>query len=219
VTFRSGAQTGSAVRNVSVRFEPGEVTLLMGPSGSGKTSLLSVLGCLRSPDAGSVELMGHDLTRWPERKLAEFRRHHVGYVFQGFRLFRALTAVENVKITLDIERGCAEWEERARDALTAVGLRDKLGLKPAQLSGGEQQRVAIARALVKNPSVILADEPTAALDSEAGAHVAKLLTSAARERGAIALIATHDPRLLSSADRVVRLVDGEIVDDSRRTPS
>ena len=219
VKYRSGSNAGHAVWNLSARFEPGEVVLLMGPSGSGKTSLLSVLGCMRTPDEGSVELMGRDLKGCREGALVELRRRHVGYVFQGFRLFRALTAFENVKVALDLESSRAEAAERAGEALDAVGLRDKHRLKPAQLSGGEQQRVAIARALVKNPSVILADEPTAALDSAAGEQVAQLLTNAARERGAIALIATHDPRLLPVADRVVRLVDGEIVDDSRRTVS
>ena len=217
VTFRSGSQTGNAVRDVSVRFEPGQVVLLMGPSGSGKTSLLSVLGCLRTPDAGSVELMGSDLAGCPESGLVELRRRHVGYVFQGFRLFRALTALENVQVALDIGSMPGEARERASEALRAVGLENKQGLKPAQMSGGEQQRVAIARALVKNPAIILADEPTAALDSAAGSQVADLLTTAARQRGAIALIATHDPRLLPAADRVLRMVDGEIAEDSRRT--
>lgn len=217
VRYRSGSHIGSAVRNLSVRFQPGEVVLLMGPSGSGKTSLLSVLGCLRTPDEGSVELMGRDLHGCREGALVELRRRHVGYVFQGFRLFKALTALENVKVALDIESCRAEAGERAGRALAAVGLQAKHRLKPAEMSGGEQQRVAIARALVKNPSVILADEPTAALDSAAGAQVANLLMSAARKRGAIALIATHDPRLLPVADRVLRMIDGEIADDSRRT--
>jgi putative ABC transport system ATP-binding protein len=217
VTYRSGSRTGNAVRDVSVRFAPGEVALLMGPSGSGKTSLLSVLGCLRIPDKGSVELMGSNLAGCRENVLAELRRRHVGYVFQGFRLFRALTALENVRVALDLGSKSANVNELAIEALTAVGMERKQGLKPGQMSGGEQQRVAIARALVKNPAVILADEPTAALDSTAGSQVADLLTTAARKRGCIALIATHDPRLLPVADRVVRLVDGEIVDDSRRT--
>ena len=189
----------------------------MGPSGSGKTSLLSVLGCLRTPDAGSVELMGRDLAGSTERSLADLRRRYVGYVFQGFRLFRALTALENVRVALDIGSGSAESHKLAGEALRAVGMERKHGLKPGQMSGGEQQRVAIARALVKNPAIILADEPTAALDSAAGSQVAALLTTAARTRGCIALIATHDPRLLPAADRVLRLVDGEIAEDSRRT--
>ena len=217
VTFRSGAHVGSAIRDISVRFEPGEVALLMGPSGSGKTSLLSVLGCLRTPDTGSVELMGNNLAGCTESRLVELRRRHVGYVFQGFRLFRALTALENVRVALDIGSKSPRSHTLAIEALHAVGLESKHRLKPGQMSGGEQQRVAIARALVKNPAIILADEPTAALDSAAGSQVADLLTSAARKRGCIALIATHDVRLLPAADRVLQLVDGEIVEDTRRT--
>jgi putative ABC transport system ATP-binding protein len=215
VNYRNGSHTGTAVRDASVRFHPGEVVLLMGPSGSGKTSLLSTLGCLRKPDRGSVELMGRNVHGLAERKLARLRRRHVGYVFQSFRLFHSLTALDNVKLALDIGSE-ADSRERARQALDSVGLSEKRDLKPDQMSGGEQQRVAIARALVKNPAIVLADEPTGALDSASGSQVAELLLAAAHQRGCIVVVATHDPRLLTSANRMVRLLDGEVVEDSGR---
>ena len=218
INYRNRSHTGTAVRDASVRFRPGEVALLMGPSGSGKTSLLSTLGCLRKPDRGSVELMGRDVQGLAERKLAHLRRRHVGYVFQSFRLFHSLTALDNVKLALDIGSE-ADARERARGALESVGLAEKRNLKPDQMSGGEQQRVAIARALVKNPAIVLADEPTGALDSAAGSQVVELLVAAARQRGCIVVVATHDPRLLASANRMVRLLDGEVVEDSARHPA
>jgi putative ABC transport system ATP-binding protein len=139
-------------------------------------------------------------------------------VFQSFRLFHSLTALDNVKLALDIGSE-ADARERARGALESVGLAEKRNLKPDQMSGGEQQRVAIARALVKNPAIVLADEPTGALDSASGSQVVELLVAAARQRGCIVVVATHDPRLLASANRMVRLLDGEVVEDSARHPA
>jgi putative ABC transport system ATP-binding protein len=215
VAYRNRSHTGTAVRDASVRFRTGEVALLMGPSGSGKTSLLSTLGCLRKPDRGSVELMGRNVHELAEPKLARLRRQHIGYIFQSFRLFHSLTALDNVKLALDIGSE-TDARERARRALESVGLAEKRNLKPDQMSGGEQQRVAIARALVKNPAIVLADEPTGALDSASGSQVAELLMAAASQRGCIVVVATHDPRLLACANRIVRLTDGEVVEDSRR---
>jgi putative ABC transport system ATP-binding protein len=160
-----------------------------------------------------VELMGRMVHGLTERKLARLRRRHVGYVFQSFRLFHSLSALDNVKLALDIGSE-ADARERAGHALDSVGLAGKRNLKPDQMSGGEQQRVALARALVKNPAIILADEPTGALDSVSGSQVAELLVAAANQRGCIVVVATHDPRLLSSANRIVRLVDGRVVEDS-----
>lgn len=197
-----------ALDRVTAAFRPGEVTLLMGASGSGKTTLLALLGCLRSPDAGRIEFLGQDLSGVTESHMVALRRRHIGFVFQAFRLFPALTALENVMMPLRIEGRASP--EVAADLLASVGMRGKEQLRPAQLSGGERQRVAIARALIKNPAILLADEPTASLDSVAGGQVAGLLQTAAKERGCIIVIATHDARLLPIADRTIHMRDGKI---------
>jgi putative ABC transport system ATP-binding protein len=214
VMFGSGSGASHAVRNVSIRFDSDKVTLLMGASGSGKTSLLSVLGCLRRPDRGSVSFMGRDLSGFHEPDLVPLRSKHIGFIFQFFRLFRSLTALDNVSVGLELA-GCRADRKRSAELLDSVGLGTKLHLKPDELSGGERQRVAIARALVKNPAVLLADEPTAALDSVAGLQVAELIRSEAKNRGCLVVIATHDSRLLPFADRVLEMQDGEILRDNR----
>jgi len=206
-----------ALEDVSAKFEPGEVTLVTGASGSGKSTLLSLLGCIRAPDRGDVVVLGHRLTHCSEAELVSIRRSHVGFVFQFFRLFRYLTALENVELGLEVTGNREGVRESAKEALDAVGLASKLVLKPAQMSGGEQQRVAIARALVKNPEVLLADEPTAALDSSSGSQIVELIRSSVKTKGCVAVIATHDPRLLPIADRVLELRDGKIIQD-RRSP-
>jgi putative ABC transport system ATP-binding protein len=214
VRFGLGAAASYAVRNVSIGFDADCLTLLMGASGSGKTSLLSLLGCMRMPDEGSVWFQGRELRGCGESELVGLRSKNIGFVFQFFRLFRALSALENVMLGLQLA-GCSADRKRAATALEGVGLGGKKHLKPDELSGGERQRVAIARALVKNPAILLADEPTAALDSVSGLQVAELIRTEVKSRGCLAVIATHDARLLPFADRLVEMSDGRIVGDHK----
>ncbi|HLX17526.1 MAG TPA: ABC transporter ATP-binding protein [Bradyrhizobium sp.] len=208
----SGAARVAALRGVTLSLNGGELTLLMGPSGSGKTTLLSILGCMLRPTAGTVRICGQSTAGAGPEDLALLRRKHVGFVFQTFHLFPTLSATDNVRIALDV-RGLPSRAARAmsREALAKVGLAHKVKAYPRELSGGEQQRVAIARAIVGRPSIILADEPTAALDGENGRAIVKILAELARERGHAVLIVTHDPRLLPFADRVVNIEDGRII--------
>ena len=212
----SGAGKVAALKGVSLALNGGELTLLMGPSGSGKTTLLSILGCMLTPTEGTVRVREHSTAGLDPEQLAQLRRNHIGFVFQSFHLFPTLSATDNVRLALDVrgERSRAA-KVRSREALAKVGLGHKIKAYPRQLSGGEQQRVAIARAIVGNPSIILADEPTAALDGANGQAVMKLLAEIARERGHAVLIVTHDPRLLPFADRVVHIEDGRIIAEER----
>jgi putative ABC transport system ATP-binding protein len=214
----SGAAEVAALRGVSLELKGGELTLLMGPSGSGKTTLLSILGCMLTPTDGTVRVCGHSTAGAEPEDLALLRREHVGFVFQSFHLFPTLSAADNVRLALDV-RGepSRSAKARSREALAKVGLPHKTSAFPRELSGGEQQRVAIARAIVGNPSIILADEPTAALDGENGQAIMKILAGIAREQGRAVLIVTHDPRLLPFADRVVHIEDGRIVHEERRS--
>jgi putative ABC transport system ATP-binding protein len=212
----SGAAQVAALKGVGLALKGGELTLLMGPSGSGKTTLLSILGCMLTPTEGTVHVCGHSTAAAGPEDLALLRREHVGFVFQSFHLFPTLSATDNVRLTLDV-RGepSRSAKARSREALAKVGLPHKTSAFPRELSGGEQQRVAIARAIVGNPSIILADEPTAALDGENGQAIMKILAGIAQEKGRAVLIVTHDPRLLPFADRVVHIEDGRIVREER----
>jgi putative ABC transport system ATP-binding protein len=212
----TGAAAVRAVKGVDLSITAGELTLLMGPSGSGKTTLLSILGCVLTPTEGDVTIAGRTARGLRPEALAALRRDHVGFVFQSFHLFPTLTAAENVRMALDVrgERG-ASAAKKAHAALAEVGLEHRAAARPGQLSGGEQQRVAIARALVGNPSVILADEPTAALDAENGQLVMSLLSALAREKRRTILAVTHDPRTIPFADRIIRIEDGRIVGEER----
>jgi putative ABC transport system ATP-binding protein len=208
----SGAAKVAALKGVSLALRPGELTLLMGPSGSGKTTLLSILGCMLTPTAGTVRIRRQSTADADPEDLARLRREHVGFIFQSFHLFPTLSATDNVRLALDVRGEPARAARvRSRDALAKVGLAHKTKAYPRELSGGEQQRVAIARAIVGNPSIILADEPTAALDRENGQAIMKLLAEVAKESEHAVLIVTHDPRLLPFADRVVHIEDGRIV--------
>jgi putative ABC transport system ATP-binding protein len=213
----SGAAQVQALKGVSLSLAGGELTLLMGPSGSGKTTLLSVLGCMLTPTSGSVRVAGRSTDGAGPEELAQLRRDHVGFIFQSFHLFPTLTAVDNVRLALDVrgERS-AKAVAKASEALASVGLSHKMRSYPMELSGGEQQRVAIARAIVANASAILADEPTAALDSENGHIIMTLLARIANHPGRGVLVVTHDPRILPFANRVVRIEDGYIVGEERR---
>ncbi len=209
-----------AVDGVSLSLNAGELTLLMGPSGSGKTTLISMLGCILSPTAGRVIIAGKDTTGMRPDQLAELRRNHIGFIFQSYNLFPTLNARENVVLALDV-RGLRARDARAQAdaALEAVGLTHRMDSYPNKMSGGEQQRVAVARAIAGSPSLVLADEPTAALDSENGHAVMALLAEIAHEGEHAVLAVTHDPRTLSYADRVLRIEDGRIIDDERPSNS
>jgi putative ABC transport system ATP-binding protein len=215
--YREGAADLRALSDVNVEIRAGELTLLMGPSGSGKTTLLSILGCILRATSGSLELLGESVEKLPESDLPRIRRAAIGFVFQGFNLFPALTTLENVALALDV-RGVKrrEAEARAAELIREVGLADKSKSYPADLSGGQKQRVAIARALAGDPRILLADEPTAALDSTSGKNVIELLRRLAHEHGRAVLMVTHDPRVLSYGDRIICLEDGRIVRQARK---
>jgi putative ABC transport system ATP-binding protein len=209
-----GAGTVRALKGVSLELRPGELTLLMGPSGSGKTTLLSILGCILAPTEGTLTVAGQSTDQLSAEDLADLRRKHIGFIFQSYNLFPTLNAVENVRLALDVrgDRG-QDASARALKALEQVGLNHRLKSYPATMSGGEQQRVAVARAIAGNPSVILADEPTAALDSENGKAVMELLSEVARGARHAVLAVTHDPRTMAYADRILQIEDGRIVGD------
>ncbi len=215
-----GAGRVRALKGVSLSLEPGELTLLMGPSGSGKTTLLSILGCILAPTSGKLVINGIDTEGLTPEQLADIRRKNIGYAFQSYNLFPTLTAMENVLLALDV-RGfpASEALGMATTALTAVGLSHRLKAYPRTMSGGEQQRVAIARALAGSPAMILADEPTAALDSENGLAVMALIQQLARDKSRAVLAVTHDHRTLPYADRIVTIEDGLIVGDRRQQSS
>jgi putative ABC transport system ATP-binding protein len=215
-TLGRGAGQVQALRGIDLSLKRGELTLLMGPSGSGKTTLLLILGCMLAPSAGTATVCGTSTADADKEGLAKIRRDHIGFVFQTYHLFPTLSAAQNVQLALDIrgERG-RRAAKKAREALTMVGLEQKANTLPGELSGGEQQRVAIARAFVANPSVILADEPTAALDSDNGRTIMGILADAAHERDRAVLVVTHDPRILPFADRIVEIEDGRLVGERR----
>ena len=201
-----------ALKGVDLALKGGELTLLMGPSGSGKTTLLSILGCMLTPTEGTVRVRGDAIAGKNPEDLAKLRRENIGFVFQSYHLFPTLSAADNVRLALDVrgETG-TDAKDKARAALDRVGLSSKTRNYPSQLSGGEQQRVAIARAVVGDPSVILADEPTAALDSENGKAIMSILAAIAKDPGRGVLVVTHDPRLVPFADRIIHIEDGSIV--------
>jgi putative ABC transport system ATP-binding protein len=213
----SGATQVEALKGVRLSVSGGELTLLMGPSGSGKTTLLSVLGCMLTPTRGTVRVRGRSTQGLGPEELARIRRNNVGFVFQSYHLFPTLTAAENVRLVFDVrgERS-ARALAKAEEALATVGLAHKTKAFPIELSGGEQQRVAIARAIAGDASAILADEPTAALDSENGHAVMSILAGIAKDPMRGVLVVTHDPRILPFADRVVRIEDGRIVGEEPR---
>ena len=214
-----GAGKVQALKGVSLSLMPGELTLLMGPSGSGKTTFLSILGCILSPTTGEVIVADQPTSDLDAEDLADLRRRHVGFIFQSYNLFPTLNAEENVRLALDVRgAGGRPAIKIARAALEEVGLGHRIKSYPRNMSGGEKQRVAVARALAGKPSVILADEPTAALDSENGQAVMALLAKLAKDETRAVLAVTHDPRTLPFADRIVRIEDGHIQSDERPAP-
>ena len=208
--FGSGATAVVAVHDVSLEIAPSEVVLIMGPSGSGKTTLLSMLGGLLKPSAGRILIRGQELTRLSERELPAVRLHHIGFIFQDFNLLTSLSCLDNVALVGQLA-GLARCEARRRagELLTQLGMEHRLNFLPEKISGGEKQRVAIARALANDPELILADEPTANLDSHHGREIMRLLRRLAQEDGRAVLIVSHDQRIKEIADRILWLEDGE----------
>jgi len=209
--YEEGASATLALRGMDLDVHAGEVLMLMGPSGSGKTTLLSIMGCILTATSGSVRIAGREVVGLRERDLPALRLEHIGFVFQGFNLFPTLTAGENVELMLDLKgTPVAEAKKRAHELLDQVGLGEKYGSFPSDLSGGQKQRIAIARALAGNPGIVLADEPTAALDSHTGRNVMEMMSDLAHKSGRAVVIVTHDSRVTSFADRIVRIEDGAI---------
>jgi putative ABC transport system ATP-binding protein len=210
-TYGSGEHAVDALANATLDIRGGEVTLIEGPSGSGKTTLISILGLLLRPTTGQVWLEGRDVSKLGERELPGLRARNFGFVFQGFNLFPALTALENVAIAIQMKDARAkDAKAEARRLLELVGLGPRMHHLPADLSGGQKQRVAIARALGGNPPILVGDEPTAALDTKTALSVMELLRELASQQGRAVVVVTHDPRLERFADRVVRVEDGLI---------
>jgi len=205
-----------ALKGVSVEVAAGEFTAFAGPSGSGKSTVLNLIGCLDRPSEGQVFLEGRDVATLSDSALGDVRARRIGFIFQSFNLIPVLTAFENVELALKLS-GASEkgQKERVEEALRSVGLADYMTRRPAQLSGGQQQRVAIARALVKQPALIIADEPTANLDSKNGAAILDLMRAMNHDNGTTFLFSTHDKMVMDRARRIIRLSDGQVTDDER----
>lgn len=208
-TYSEGEASVIALRGVDLDVHPGEIVMLMGPSGSGKTTLLSIMGCILTATSGSVQVAGREVVGLHQKHLPSIRLEHIGFVFQGFNLFPTLTAGENVELMLDLKgvRG-APAKKRSQELLEQVGLGEKYNSFPNDLSGGQKQRVAIARALAGDPQIILADEPTAALDSHTGRTVMQMMKDLAHQRDRAVVIVTHDSRVAEFADRTIHIEDG-----------
>ena len=214
--YRIGEVETRALRGVTLTVEEGEFTAIVGPSGSGKTTLLQLLGCLDKPTNGTVRVKGQDVTKLNANQRADLRKGTIGFVFQFFALIPGLTAYENVELPLLLMgKSGKERKERVTELLAAVGLSDRAHHRPDQMSGGEQQRVAIARALATHPVLVLADEPTANLDTETGRQVMEIMQRLNEETGTTFLFATHDPRVIPFARRVVTLRDGKVSENSK----
>jgi putative ABC transport system ATP-binding protein len=217
--YKVGEVETQALRGVNLSIESGEFTALVGPSGSGKTTLLQMIGCLDQPTSGRVVINGKDVTNLNRNQRADMRRGTIGFIFQFFALIPTLTAYENVEMPLLLNgHSSKERRERIMELLKAVDLTDRANNRPDQLSGGQQQRVAVARALAPKPTLILADEPTANLDTENGKQVMEIMQKLNKETGVTFVFATHDPRVIKYAKRVVTLRDGVIVENNGSAP-
>jgi putative ABC transport system ATP-binding protein len=214
--YRQGEVEVLALQDVDLAIEEGEFAALVGPSGSGKTTLLNIIGGLDLPNSGSVQLNGSDLTRLSEAELSDFRLFQLGFIFQAYNLVPVLSALENVELVMVLQgRHAGEKRERAEHYLELVGLQDLMHRRPSALSGGQQQRVAVARALAAGPRLVLADEPTANLDSENAGALLDIMHRLSHEEKTTFIFSTHDPRVMERAERIVTLRDGAIASDER----
>ena len=215
--YQDGDQVVEALRGLDVSIEPGELTAIMGPSGSGKTTLLNLIGGMDTPTSGRVTVSGKEVSSMSKTERSDLRRDHVGFIFQSYNLIPVLTAQENTEFVLLLQgKSEAERNQRARAILKAVGLEGMEGRRPAELSGGQQQRVAVARAIATKPTIVLADEPTANLDSETKAELIGLMRRMNEEEGVTFLFSTHDHEIIDVARRVVTLRDGQVSSDEHR---
>ena len=215
--YQQGTHTVRALRGVDLQIEPGEFTALMGPSGSGKSTLLNHIGGLDEPTGGAVLVEGKDLAQMSRTARSDMRRDRLGFIFQAYNLIPVLTAAENAEFVLQLQgKSPAERRKRALETLAAVGLEGMADRRPNQLSGGQQQRVAVARAIAADPALVLADEPTANLDSKTSDALIETMKRLNEDLGVTFVFATHDPKVMEAARRVIHLVDGEIVEDQRK---
>jgi putative ABC transport system ATP-binding protein len=208
--YQMGDVEVQALRGLSCNIDRGEVVAIVGPSGSGKSTLMNILGCLDHPTSGDYYLDGEHVSELRDDQLANIRNRKVGFIFQSFNLLSRATALSNVELPLRYSGSNTGRKERARQALTDVGLSDRMTHKPTELSGGQQQRVAIARAIVNNPAIIMADEPTGNLDSKVGQEIMDLLLNLNKEIGTTLIIVTHDPKVAAQAQRTIRIKDGVV---------
>jgi putative ABC transport system ATP-binding protein len=208
--YQMGDVEVQALRGLSCTIDRGEVVAIVGPSGSGKSTLMNILGCLDHPTTGDYYLDGEHVSELRDDQLANIRNRKVGFIFQSFNLLSRATALSNVELPLRYSGTNTGRKERAREALTEVGLGDRMTHKPTELSGGQQQRVAIARAIVNNPAIIMADEPTGNLDSKVGQEIMDLLLNLNKEIGTTLIIVTHDPKVAAQAQRIIRIKDGVV---------
>lgn len=213
-TYKDQVSEVHAVNDVNINIAEKEFTAIVGPSGSGKTTLLNLIGGLDVPTSGKLFIGGTDISTLPPKAMVDFRLHNIGFIFQAFNLIPVLSAKENVAFVMELQgRPKHEWEQRAVELLEAVGLGDRVNSRPSKLSGGQQQRVAVARALASKPKFILADEPTANLDSKSADNLLTMMEHLNEKEGITFVFSTHDPRIMAKAHRIITLEDGRIIND------